>query len=138
MLFHTCIITFSFCSAGVWLLVWEWVYAICLYSLSIWECWTLWKEFSWSFCGWRPWPNSWVVGFFTKSFYLHLWKKDSVYVFWCILIPFLFHCQSNYMIVFPTEINIVWSSDVINIFCVYAVLYSLGFVVLIHIHFISI
>lgn len=56
-----------FIFSGVWLLVWEWVHALCLYPLSLWKCWTLWEQLSWAFCGWRTGSNSWMVGFLPFS-----------------------------------------------------------------------
>ena len=64
----------AYAFSGIWLLVWEWLHAVCIYSLPIWECWTLWKEFSWAFCGWGSWPDSWMVGFFS----LLVWHKKSI------------------------------------------------------------
>lgn len=63
--FYLCLI-FS----GVWLLVWEWFYALCLSSLSIWKFRTLWEELSWTFCGWRAGPDSWMVGFLILFTYI--------------------------------------------------------------------
>jgi hypothetical protein len=48
-------------TAGVWLLVWEWINAIWLHSLSFWESRAVWAELSWSFCCWGSWSDSWMV-----------------------------------------------------------------------------
>ena len=47
--------------SGFWLLVWEWIHAICLHSLSIRESWTIWEEFSWQLCGRGLGPDTWMV-----------------------------------------------------------------------------
>ena len=84
-----------FIFSGVWLLVWEWVHALCLYPLSLWKCWTLWEQLSWAFCGWRTGSNSWMVGFLPFSclfydtcqvlIYMNPWFHGS----WCFWLPCL-------------------------------------------------
>ena len=86
-----------FIFSGVWLLVWEWVHALCLYPLSIWECWTLWEKLSWAFCGWRTGSNSWMVSFLLFSFvyfmilarFRYMWILDFIIVD-CFWIPCLY------------------------------------------------
>lgn len=88
MSLYLSIVSFQFCVLlcdkticciypGIWLLVWEWVNALCLYPLSFWECWTLREQFPWSFCGRRSRSNSWMVCIFWLCS-LSIWP----WIFW--------------------------------------------------------
>ena len=56
--------------SGFWLLVWEWIHAVCLHSLSIWESWTIWEELSWQLCGRGLGPNTRMVRYSLQNLQL--------------------------------------------------------------------
>lgn len=58
---YLCSLLRGIVSAGIRLLVREWVNALCLHSLSIWKCWSSREELPWAFCGRGAWSNSWMV-----------------------------------------------------------------------------
>lgn len=89
--------------AGFRLLVWEWIHALCLPPLPIWECWTIWEEFSWAFCGWRIGSNSWMVRFLL---HMHFLTRDS-WIFGCIYCSTFFVWKDHFTLPFGA-VKIWW------------------------------